>query len=159
MSSVNKVILIGHLGKDPEPRFLPDGKKMLSLSVATSEYWKDKNTGERKDRTEWHNVSIMNERLVDVAEKYLRKGSKVYIEGQLQTRKWNDSKTGVERYTTDVVLRQFKGDLTLLDSKNSSGEMQTTPESNDHNTQTSMQNNEPQQSNSYDNGLNDQIPW
>lgn len=114
--SVNKVILIGNLGKDPEVRNAQDGSKIVSFSVATSETWKDKQSGERKDRTEWHRVVLFNDRLGDVAEKYLRKGSKVYIEGSLQTRKWTDS-NNVERYSTEVVLSRFRGELTLLDSR------------------------------------------
>jgi single-strand DNA-binding protein len=113
--SVNKVIIIGNLGKNPESRSFQNGGKVCSFSVATSESWKDKATGERKERTEWHAVSITNEHLVEIAEKYLRKGSKVYIEGQLQTRKWTD-KEGADRYTTEVVLRPFKGELTILES-------------------------------------------
>ncbi|MBY0282270.1 MAG: single-stranded DNA-binding protein [Alphaproteobacteria bacterium] len=114
--SVNKVILVGNLGRDPEVRFMPDGLKVVNVSVATSETWKDKNTGERKDKTEWHRVVIMNERLSDIAEKYLKKGSKIYVEGQLQTRKWTDQ-SGQERYSTEVLLSRFRGELTLLDSK------------------------------------------
>ena len=114
--SVNKVILVGNLGRDPEVRFMPDGLKVVNVSVATSESWKDKNTGERKDKTEWHRVVIMNERLADIAEKYLKKGSKIYVEGQLQTRKWTDQ-NGQERYSTEVLLSRFRGELTLLDSK------------------------------------------
>ncbi|MBY0461942.1 MAG: single-stranded DNA-binding protein [Alphaproteobacteria bacterium] len=118
--SVNKVILVGNLGRDPEVRFMPDGLKIVNVSVATSETWKDKNTGERKDKTEWHRVVIMNERLADIAEKYLKKGSKIYVEGQLQTRKWTDQ-NGQERYSTEVLLSRFRGELTLLDSKGSGG--------------------------------------
>ena len=114
--SVNKVILIGNLGKDPEVRNAQDGSKIVSFSVATSESWKDKQSGERKDRTEWHRVVLFNDRLGEVAEKYLRKGSKVYIEGSLQTRKWTDT-NNVERYSTEVVLSRFRGELTLLDSR------------------------------------------
>ena len=114
--SVNKVILVGNLGRDPEVRFGSDGLKIVSLSVATSESWKDKNTGERKEKTEWHRVVIFNERLADIAEKYLHKGSKIYLEGQLQTRKWTDQQ-GHERYTTEVVVSRVRGELTLLDSK------------------------------------------
>ncbi len=117
--SVNKVILVGKLGKDPEVRSFQNGGRVASFSVATSESWKDKATGERKDKTEWHKVEIYNDRLVDVAEKYLKKGAKVYIEGQLETRKYTD-KEGHERYTTSVVLKQFRGELTMLDSKGSS---------------------------------------
>jgi single-strand DNA-binding protein len=116
--SVNKVILIGNLGRDPEVRHSQDGFKVISLSVATSESWRDKVSGERKDRTEWHRVVIMNERIAEIAEKYLKKGSKVYLEGQLQTRKWTDQQ-GQERYTTEVLLSRFRGELTLLDSRSS----------------------------------------
>lgn len=114
--SVNKVILIGNLGRDPEVRSFPNGGKVCNLRIATSESWRDKATGERKDRTEWHSVAIFNENLVRVAEQYLRKGSKVYLEGQLETRKWQDQ-SGQERYTTEVVLRPFRGELTLLDGR------------------------------------------
>jgi single-strand DNA-binding protein len=117
--SVNKVILVGNLGKDPEVRTMQNGGKVASFSVATSENWKDKTSGERKERTEWHRVAIFNEGLVGVAERFLKKGSKVYLEGQLETRKYQD-KAGQERYTTEVVLRQFRGELTLLDSKGGS---------------------------------------
>lgn len=112
--SINKVILIGLLGKDPESRRFPSGGQVVSFSLATSESWRDKSTGERKEKTEWHNVSIFNEGLCKVAEQYLRKGSKVYLEGQLQTRKWQD-KDGNARYTTEVVLQAFNGVLTMLD--------------------------------------------
>lgn len=118
--SVNKVILVGNLGRDPEVRFNQEGGKIVNLSVATSESWKDKATGERRDRTEWHRVVVFNDHLSDIAERYLKKGSKVYIEGQLQTRKWADQ-AGVEKYTTEIVLSRFKGEMTLLDSKGSSG--------------------------------------
>ena len=118
--SVNKVILIGNLGRDPEVRTTQGGDKVVNLSVATSDRWKDKTTGEPRERTEWHRVVIFNDRLGDVAEKYLRKGSKVYLEGQLQTRKWTDQ-SGVEKYTTEVVLQRFRGELTMLDSKGDTG--------------------------------------
>lgn len=114
--SVNKVILVGNLGKDPEVRAMQSGDKVCSFSVATSESWKDKASGERKEKTEWHRVSIFNQNLVGIAERYLKKGSKVYIEGQLETRKYTD-KDGVEKYSTDVVLTRFKGELTLLDGR------------------------------------------
>lgn len=119
--SVNKVILIGNLGRDPEVRNLQDGAKIVQLSVATSESWKDKMSGERKEKTEWHRVVIFNERLADVAERFLKKGSKVYIEGQLQTRKWSDPTTNAERYTTEVILSRFRGELTMLDARSDSG--------------------------------------
>ena len=118
--SVNKVILIGNLGRDPEIRSTQDGSRFANMSLATSETWRDKNSGERKERTEWHRVVIFNEHLVEVAEKYLRKGSKVYLEGQLQTRKWTDQQ-GAERYSTEVVLQRFRGELTMLDTR-ASGE-------------------------------------
>lgn len=116
VGSVNKVILVGNLGKDPEVRSMQSGDRVASFPIATSERWKDKATGERKEKTEWHKVAIFDERLVEIAEKYLRKGSKVYLEGQLQTRKWTDQ-NGQERYTTEIVLQRFRGDLTLLDTK------------------------------------------
>lgn len=118
--SVNKVILIGNLGRDPEVRSTQDGAKIVQLSVATSEQWKDRNSGERRERTEWHRVVIFNERLAEVAERYLKKGSKVYLEGQLQTRKWTD-KEGQDRYTTEVVLGRFRGELTMLDGRGDGG--------------------------------------
>ena len=119
--SVNKVILVGNLGKDPETRRLNSGDPVVNLRIATSENWKDKATGERKEKTEWHNVVIFNENLARVAEQYLRKGSKVYVEGQLQTRKWTDQ-SGQEKYTTEVVLQRFRGELTILDGRGG-GEM------------------------------------
>lgn len=114
--SVNKVILVGNLGRDPEIRSLQDGTKVANLSVATSESWRDRDSGERRERTEWHRVVIFNDRLADIAEKYLRKGSKVYLEGQLQTRKWT-GQDGQDRYTTEVVLQRYRGELTMLDSR------------------------------------------
>jgi single-strand DNA-binding protein len=114
--SVNKAILIGHLGRDPEVRNFQNGGKMVNLRLATSESWKDKASGERKERTEWHTIAIFNEGLAKIAEQYLRKGSKVYIEGQIETRKWQDQ-SGADRYSTEIVLRPFSGALTLLDSK------------------------------------------
>jgi single-strand DNA-binding protein len=114
--SINKVILVGNLGRDPEVRYSQAGDKIVNMSVATSERWKDKTTGEPREKTEWHRVVIFNERLADVAEKYLKKGSKVYVEGQLQTRKWTGN-DGQERYTTEVVLQRFRGELTMLDSR------------------------------------------
>ena len=111
--SVNKVILIGNLGKDPEVRRLNSGDQVVNFSLATSETWRDKTSGERKERTEWHNVVIFNENIGKVAEQYCKKGTKVYVEGQLQTRKWQDQ-SGVDKYTTEVVLQRFRGELTLL---------------------------------------------
>ena len=118
--SVNKVILVGNLGKDPESRSFANGGKVVSFSVATSENWKDKSSGERKEKTEWHNVSIFSEGLARVAEQYLKKGSKVYLEGQLETRKWQDQ-SGNDRYTTDVVLRNFNSAMVLLDGRAEGG--------------------------------------
>jgi single-strand DNA-binding protein len=114
--SVNKVILVGNLGRDPEVRRTQDGKAIVNLSVATSENWRDKQTGERKEKTEWHRVVIFNENLGKVAEQYLKKGAKVYIEGQLQTRKYTD-KDGVEKYSTEIVLQNYRGELTMLDAR------------------------------------------
>ena len=118
--SVNKVILIGNLGRDPEVRSFQNGGKVCNLRIATSETWKDRNTGERKERTEWHSVAIFQEGLVRIAEQYLKKGSKVYIEGQLQTRKWQDQ-SGQDRYSTEVVLQGFGGTLTMLDGPSGGG--------------------------------------
>jgi single-strand DNA-binding protein len=118
--SVNKVILVGNLGRDPEVRSTQDGLKIVNLSLATSESWRDKNSGERRERTEWHRVVIFNEKLGEVAEKFLKKGSKIYVEGALQTRKWTDQ-GGQERYSTEVVLQRFRGELTMLDGKGGGG--------------------------------------
>ena len=118
--SVNKVILIGNLGRDPEVRTFGNGGKVCNLRIATSETWKDRNTGERKERTEWHSVAIFQEGLVRIAEQYLRKGSKVYLEGKLQTRKWQDQ-SGADRYSTEVVLQGFDGVLTMLDGRSEGG--------------------------------------
>ncbi|MAP24364.1 MAG: single-stranded DNA-binding protein [Rickettsiales bacterium] len=118
--SVNKVILVGNLGRDPEVRNAQDGSKIVQLSIATSESWRDKTTGERKDKTEWHRVVLFNDRLADVAERFLTKGSKVYIEGQLQTRKWTDNE-GQEKYTTEVILGKYRGELTMLDGRSEGG--------------------------------------
>jgi single-strand DNA-binding protein len=114
--SVNKVILVGNLGRDPEVRRLNSGEQVVNIRVATSETWRDKSTGERRERTEWHNVVIFNEQIGKIVEQYCKKGSKVYLEGQLQTRKWTDQ-SGVEKYTTEVVLQRYRGELTLLDSR------------------------------------------
>jgi single-strand DNA-binding protein len=115
--SVNKVILVGNLGRDPEIRNAQDGTKIANFSVATSETWRDKATGERKERTEWHRVVIFNDRLSDVAAQYLKKGMKVFVEGQLQTRKWTDKESGQEKYTTEVVISRFKGDFQMLEGR------------------------------------------
>lgn len=118
--SVNKVILVGNLGRDPEVRSFQNGGKVCNLRIATSENWRDRQSGERKERTEWHTVAIFSEPLVKIAEQYLRKGSKVYIEGQLETRKWQDQ-SGQDRYSTEIVLRPFRGELTLLDGRGEGG--------------------------------------
>jgi single-strand DNA-binding protein len=118
--SVNKVILIGNLGRDPEIRTTQDGTKVANLSVATSENWRDKNSGERKEKTEWHRVVVFNDRLVDVIEKYLKKGATVYLEGALQTRKWTDQ-SGQEKYTTEIVLQRYRGELTMLGGRGGGG--------------------------------------
>ncbi|GGE27255.1 single-stranded DNA-binding protein [Primorskyibacter flagellatus] len=118
--SVNKVIIVGNLGRDPEVRSFQNGGKVCNLRIATSENWKDRNTGERRERTEWHSVAIFSEPLAKIAEQYLRKGSKVYIEGQLETRKWQDQ-SGQDRYSTEVVLRPYRGELTLLDGRGEGG--------------------------------------
>jgi single-strand DNA-binding protein len=120
MSSVNKATLIGHLGKDPEVRTMNNGDKAVSFSLATSERWTDKRTGERREKTEWHNVVIWNQGIAGVAEQYLRKGSKVYLEGRLQTRKWQD-RDGKDRYTTEIVLQAYRGEMVLLDGASGSG--------------------------------------
>lgn len=118
--SVNKVIIVGNLGRDPEVRSFQNGGKVVNLRIATSETWRDRNSGERKERTEWHSVAIFSEPLAKIAEQYLRKGSKVYIEGALETRKWQDQ-SGQDRYTTEIVLRPFRGELTLLDGRGEGG--------------------------------------
>lgn len=118
--SINKVILVGNLGRDPEVRATQDGREICNLNIATSDSWKDKQTGERRERTEWHRVVVLNDALVNVAKNYLRKGSKIYIEGALQTRKWTD-KDGNEKYTTEVVLQGYGSNLTMLDGKNEGG--------------------------------------
>ncbi|WEK49273.1 MAG: single-stranded DNA-binding protein [Candidatus Kaistia colombiensis] len=119
--SVNKVILVGNLGRDPEVRRMNSGESVVNLNIATSESWRDKQSGERKEKTEWHRVVIFNENLAKIAEQYLKKGSKVYVEGQLQTRKWQDQ-TGAEKFTTEIVLQRFRGELTLLDGRAGGGE-------------------------------------
>ena len=120
MAGVNKVIIVGNLGRDPEVRSFPNGGRVVNLRLATSETWRDKNSGERKERTEWHSVAIFNEALGKIAEQYLRKGSTVYVEGQLETRKWQDQ-SGADRYTTEVVLRPYRGELTLLGGRDGGG--------------------------------------
>jgi single-strand DNA-binding protein len=123
MSSVNKVILVGNLGRDPEVRHTQAGAKIANLSIATSESWKDKQSGERKEKTEWHRVVIYNEHLANIAEQYLRKGSKVYLEGALQTRKWTGN-DGVEKYTTEVVMQNYRGELQMLSERQNEGQQE-----------------------------------
>ena len=155
--SLNKVLLIGRLGKDPELREFPSGGKVCSFSLATSETWKDSSTGERQERTSWHNIAIFNERLAEIAEQYLRKGSQVYIEGQLETRKWQDQ-AGNDRYTTEVVLKNFRGELTML-----GGRSDDVPNmSNQQNETQPYQSIEPSGSNETNIGpdeLDDEIPF
>ena len=124
--SVNKVILVGNLGRDPEIRTMQNGGRVANLSLATSETWRDRQSGERREKTEWHRVVIFDDKLVDVAEKYLRKGAKIYVEGQLQTRKWQDQ-SGQDRYSTEVVLQRFRGGLTMLDGRRDEGAMAGEP--------------------------------
>lgn len=167
MSSVNKVILVGNLGRDPEVRHSNDGSKIVNLSIATSENWKDKVTGERRERTEWHRVVIFNDRLGDICEQYLKKGSKVYLEGQLQTRKWTDQE-GVEKYTTEVVLAKYRGELTMIDTRQSgSSDMAQMGSSqlpqgqlSDNKSMGSMSSSSSsQRSNSFSDQLDDDIPF
>ena len=151
--SVNKVTLVGNLGRDPEVRAMQNGDKIIQLSVATSDRWKDKSTGEQRERTEWHRVVIFNDALGKIAEQYLKKGSTVYLEGQLQTRKWTDQQSGQEKYTTEVVLQRYRGELTLLGSR---------PEnqiSNDQQNTEIDQSNEISMSDDIASDLDDEIPF
>lgn len=160
--SINKATILGNLGADPEVKMGQDGSKIITFSVATSEFWNDKQTGERKEKTEWHRIVIFNDRLADIAEKYLRKGSKVYIEGQLQTRQWKDN-AGIDRYTTEIILSRFKGELVLIDNRGAG--METTGPDNGFSSQvntgfggTSVQkNSQPQSKNNF--GIDDEIPF
>ena len=151
--SVNKVTLVGNLGRDPEVRAMQNGDKIIQLSVATSDRWKDKSTGEQRERTEWHRVVIFNDALGKIAEQYLKKGSTVYLEGQLQTRKWTDQQSGQEKYTTEVVLQRYRGELTLLGSR---------PEnqiSNDKQDDQIDQSNQVSMSDDIASDLDDEIPF
>ena len=151
--SVNKVTLVGNLGRDPEVRAMQNGDKIVQLSVATSDRWKDKNSGEQRERTEWHRVVIFNDALGKIAEQYLEKGSTVYLEGQLQTRKWTDQQSGQEKYTTEVVLQRYRGELTLLGSR---------PEnqiSNDQQNAEIDQSNQISMSDDIASDLDDEIPF
>lgn len=154
--SLNKVILIGNLGADPEIRRTQDGRKIANLNIATSETWKDKNTGERQEKTEWHRIVVFNEGLCSVIENYVKKGSKVYIEGQLQTRKWQDN-SGVEKYSTEIILQNYNGVLTMLDSReNNQGGGQQNQNQNQNNNQNNNMNKNNQNSNhNYNNNQND----
>ncbi len=151
--SVNKVTLVGNLGRDPEVRAMQNGDKIVQLSVATSDRWKDKNSGEQRERTEWHRVVIFNDALGKIAEQYLKKGSTVYLEGQLQTRKWTDQQSGQEKYTTEVVLQRYRGELTLLGSRS---ENQT---SNDLENAEIDQTNQVSISDDIASDLDDEIPF
>lgn len=149
--SVNKVILIGSLGRDPEVRSMGNGGQVVNLSIATSEAWKDKNSGERKEKTEWHRVVIFNEQLGKVAQNYLKKGSTVYLEGQLQTRKWTDN-NGVEKYSTEIVLQRYRGELTMLGAKGGGGEQDHQQHQNQDGAGGGFGNNQ-------GGGLDDEIPF
>ena len=151
--SVNKVTLIGNLGRDPEIRAMQNGDKIVQLSVATSDRWKDKSSGEQRERTEWHRVVIFNDALGKIAEQYLKKGSTVYLEGQLQTRKWTDQQSGQEKYTTEVVLQRYRGELTLLGSRS---ENQI---SNDQQSSEIDQSNQISMSDDIASDLDDEIPF
>lgn len=129
--SLNKVMLIGNLGKDPDVRFMPDGTRVASFSIATSESWRDKATGERRDKAEWHRVTVFNDKLAEIIERYVKKGTKLYIEGQLQTRKWTDQ-TGVDRYVTEIVIGRFRGELMILDSRRNDGEFDARNDESPH---------------------------
>lgn len=150
MASLNKVQIIGNLGKDPEVRHTQDGKPIVNFSIATTESWKDRNTGERKEKTEWHTVVIFNEGLAKVAEQYLKKGSPVYIEGQLQTRKWVD-KNGDDRYSTEIVLQNFRGELVMLGGRSE--------ETTSRSTQTTRSSSKPAARKAADEDLNDEVPF
>ncbi len=154
MASVNKVILIGHLGKDPETRTMNNGGEVVSFSIATSESWKDKDSGERKEKSEWHQVVIFNEGLVKVAKQYLRKGSQCYVEGQLQTRKWTDQ-NGNDRYTTEVVLQRFRGALTLLGGRDNTGG----DKGSNSGPSTQEDNNTGTYGGAFDSDLDDDVPF
>ena len=150
--SLNKVMLIGNLGNDPEVRSTQDGRSLCTFSIATTESWKDKNSGERRDKTEWHRIVIFNEGLVSVVQQYLKKGANVYIEGQLSTRKWKDETSGQDRYSTEVVLQGFNSSLTMLDSRNSKSENSNLVTEN----KSSLPNDNLNQDNS---DLDDEIPF
>ena len=150
--SVNKVIIMGNLGKDPEIRNFPNGGKICNFSVATSETWRDRNSGEKQERTQWHNISILSEPLVNIAERFLKKGSKVYLEGQLETRKWQDN-SGADRYSTEIVLRPYKGEITLIDNKSDNNFI------NETNTETKINQNTETNTNLTAEDFDDEIPF
>jgi single-strand DNA-binding protein len=156
--SVNKVILVGNLGADPESRSLPSGGEVVNLRVATSESWSDRQSGERQERTEWHRVVIFNENLGRVAKQYLRKGSKVYLEGQLQTRKWQDN-SGQDRYSTEVVLQRFRGELVLLDRRDGGGGFGDEHESAGASSGGGGSFNQPRPAPAFDSDLDDDVPF
>ena len=155
VGSVNKAILLGNLGRDPEIRSMQSGAKMASFSIATSKRWKDKSTQEQKEKTSWHNIVVFGDGLVDIVEKYVKKGSKIYIEGELQTRKWQD-KDGNDRYTTEVILQGYNSNLTLLDNRNNS-EIQSSNESVNNDTKSIEENS--YQNNSDSSDLDEDIPF
>lgn len=157
--SLNKVTLIGNLGRDPEIRTTNDGKEIASFSIATSESWKDKITGERKDKTEWHRIAVFSEGLVRVVKNYVKKGSKLYIEGQLQTRKWIDNENK-ERYTTEIVLQSYNSSLILLDSRGSDSNMNMNASHNNNSFNNNAPNNKPSSEQNFQNNeLDDEIPF
>ncbi|MDA9170791.1 single-stranded DNA-binding protein [Alphaproteobacteria bacterium] len=161
--SVNKVTLVGNLGRDPEIRAMQNGDKIVQLSLATSDRWKDKTSGEQREKTEWHRVVIFNDALGRIAEQYLKKGSTVYIEGQLQTRKWTDQQSGQEKYTTEVVLQRYRGELTLLgmrpDSSLSNQNQNNSIEQNNYQDSSQNQNQNQNQSQNIASDLDDEIPF
>jgi single-strand DNA-binding protein len=156
--SVNKVIIVGNLGRDPEIRRTGNGDPIVNLRVATSESWRDKSTGERREKSEWHSVVIFNEGLGKIAEQYLRKGSKVYLEGQLQTRKWQDQQ-GNDKYSTEIVLQRFRGELTLLDGKRDSDDSEPGNERSTGSSDDYREKREPERRNSHLDDLSDDIPF
>tara|TARA_B100000676_G_C18034949_1_gene821190 strand:+ start:1058 stop:1531 length:474 start_codon:yes stop_codon:yes gene_type:complete len=154
--SVNKVILIGNLGRDPEIRQMQDGNPIVNLSIATSESWRDKASGERREKTEWHRVVIFNERLAEIAEKYLKKGLRIYVEGQLQTRKWTDA-AGIEKYSTEIVLNRFRGDIQMLDRAGDSSDHSRVSDGDSAMDETNLSNSETSKDPA--NNLDDDIPF
>ena len=156
VGSVNKVILLGNLGRDPEIRSMQSGSKMANFSIATSKRWKDRNTQEQKEKTSWHNIVVFGDGLVDIVEKYVKKGSKIYVEGELQTRKWQD-KDGNDRYTTEIILQGYNCNLTLLDSRNSNS--QVSDNSQEMDQSKSIENNSFENQSSDSDDLDEDIPF